>query len=265
MFLSIPYDTKKVFEITSNTEHTITVKTIEDIYDTFDVIVIDGLYKNWESLREILLKSPSYIFNIHESTNNRNGIDYYDCRCILSPKNSPCLSYIREIIYKHFNILTNSDVKDLVYSNWFYLLKNKTSSYALPHVDCFDTYTNPLKQFTILTYLNKEEECYGGTGFYRNKYLNSVYPYNKYGLDYSNLTQLCPHVEHYQPNFILPLNYSREWKLIDYIPMKPNRTVIFPSNIFHGAYIPTNAYKHIPRINMVTWEVEKQTKDYIVR
>lgn len=257
MFSKIPYNTKEIFEITTPENHTITLKQIKDTNDSFNIIIIDGLYKNWELLSEIVAKSPSFIFNIHDIDNNRNGIDYYDCRCVLSPRNSPCLLYIRDIVKRYYNVNIDSDVKNLMYSNWFYLLKNRTSSYALPHVDCFDTYTNPLKQYTILTFLNKEEDSHGGTGFYRNKYLNSVYPYNNYGLDYSDLTKLCPHISSYQPNSVLPLTYYQEWELVDYVEMKPNRTVIFPSNIFHGAYIPTNKYKTTPRINIVTWEVEK--------
>lgn len=257
MFLNIPYDTKKLFKITSCNKQKIDVKTISVNNENFNVIIIDGLYENWELLRNIVINSPSAIFNVNESPCTRNGIDYYDSRCILSTRHTTCVSYLRHIISQNYDIDTYSDVQETFYSNWYYMLKNKTSNYAVPHVDCYNTYKNPIRQFTILTFLNKEDECYGGTGFYKNRYLNSIYPVNEYNKDYDDIIKLYPHIKMHQDNLIMPIHYMQEWDMVDFIPMKPNRTIIFPSNVFHGAYLPTNYYKNVPRINIVTWEIEK--------
>jgi hypothetical protein len=260
MYSNIPYDIKHIFKLTACDKHTIDVKQIQVNEESFNVLIIDGLYENIDMLRNIVTYSPSGIFNIIDSDtiiNNRNGIDYYDCRCVLSTKNAKNIDYIRYLVSQYYDIAIESDVKGTLYSNWYYMLKNRTSDYALPHVDCFDGYKNPIRQFTILTFLNKQEDCYGGTGFYKNRYLNSVYPVNKHNFDYKDLTNVCPHIELLNNYYIMPVHYMEEWEMVDYIPMKPNRTIIFPSNIYHGAYFPTNHYKTIPRINIVTWEVEK--------
>lgn len=257
MFQTIPYDIKSVFKITPCDKHNIFIKTIISNKESFNVLIIDGLYENWTLLRNLVMHTPSSIFNIMDTPNTRNGIDYYDCRSIFSIKTSNCIEYLRHLIAQYFEVRVSSDVKNTVYSNWYYMLKNRTTDFALPHVDCFNTYKDPLRQYTILTFLNNEAECFGGTGFYKNLYLNSVYPVNDYDFDYEDLANICPHMKQFQNNFTMPMKYMQEWEMVDYIPMKPNRTIIFPSNIYHGAYFPTNYYKNIPRINIVTWEVEK--------
>ena len=51
--------------------------------------------------------------------------------------------------------------------------------------------------------------------------------------------------------------YLQEWDMLGYVEMKPGRVVVYPSEIFHGAYHTKDIYYDIPRLTMVYAEVQR--------
>jgi len=99
-------------------------------------------------------------------------------------------------------------------------------------------------------YLNRREECSGGTAFFRFKKSNSVV------LDE-------PYVQAIQEDKLLaetgrdywPSGAEESWERVGAIDMVPGRLLIFPSEYFHAAYHPQNSFFEFPRLTLAFWMV----------
>ena len=186
-----------------------------------NVIVFDNLFKDWTKIRDAFIDAPAFNWKMPEGT--RNFIDYYDCRHFFKIHTGfPFQKVIPKIIKKIYGVDTIMEDNG-VRTNWFKQINPKTSDWAKVHQD----WTEPGKEFTMITYLNTEEESSGGTSFFEG--LDPIDGHT--GMTYwSNLK-----------NYGNPLN----------IEMKPGRTIIFPSEIPHAAWHPVDSFYDFPRLNIV--------------
>ena len=241
----IPYHRQSLFEL--NQTFTMNVETIYDDDREFDIIVIDDLFHNIELLSSVFINSPSEFFK----ADDRNGIDYYDCRRAIDGSKTMFLSFISKAIHAHYGVTTASNCDAEIVSNWFLSKSPRPTDYAVPHVD-----VSPLnfrrRQFSILTYLNKNEDCVGGTSFFKNTLLNTCLPYN----NDTTFWRLHDEGIFQSSGFWMKPEHRAAWEVRKTVDMKLNRTIIFPADVFHSAFIPTDIYATRPRVTMVTWMEE---------
>ena len=131
--------------------------------------------------------------------------------------------------------------------NWFKQIHEKRANSAVPHNDMTDKIR---RSFTCIVYLNRREECSGGTAFFRFKKSNSLV------LDE-------PYVQAIQEDKLLgetgrdywPSGAEESWERVGAIDMVPGRLLIFPSEYFHAAYHPQNSFFEFPRLTLAFWMV----------
>ena len=192
------------------------------------VVVVDNFYANPEKVRKFSSELP-----------------YTKSKYIL--KNSPGvrvnlkldINKIKFLIYDLIG-LTNSQIK---YKKSSYVIFNRMRSdeklsliQTHPHIDSIDKIN-----CAMVVYLNTEDECSGGTSFYRHK---------KSGLDIVKTSEDLSLIKFkylkHNKDFITDSN--DDWELLELIPMKFNRMVIYPHNLFHSGYIKRDDFLEYDRV-----------------
>lgn len=193
------------------------------------VLLVDNFFKNFEFLRETINKFPPGDWKLQEGS--KNFIDYYDCKFTLLPPTEISLYKVTmQMVQDQYE---SKDVEPIrtVNVNWFKQIIDKRNNYAWPHTD---NYSNNIKSYTVLAYLNAVEECDGGTVFFNELKSNP----NNEQMDYWGADQAC-------------------WEQIGVIKMIPNRLIVFPADVYHSAYHPNNGFFNHPRLTMLFQIQEK--------
>ena len=132
-------------------------------------IVIDDFLKHPEEARDVVGRAPAA--NWKHEKGGKNFVDYYDCR-LRFPIRYPnsMIAAAQQVIRKVYTINTRpSDAS--VDVNWFKQIRDKRADFAVPHNDMTE---NVNRSFTCIVYLNRREECSGGTAFFRFKRSGSL-------------------------------------------------------------------------------------------
>lgn len=219
--------------------------SLEPIRNTIPTIVIDHFLKHPEEVRDVVGRAPAA--NWKHEKGGRNFVDYYDCR-LRFPIRYPngMISAAQQAVRKVYEVATRpADAS--VDVNWFMQIREKRADSAVPHNDMTP---NVRRSFTCILYLNRREECSGGTAFFRFKKSGSLVidePYLRAiredprlaetGLDY------------------WPAEADRWWETVGTVDMLPGRLLIFPSEYFHAAYHPQNSFYEFPRLTLAFWLV----------
>jgi hypothetical protein len=206
------------------------------------IITIDNFLKNPDDLQEI------FVNQVFEKTpNNKNGSPGWTSITNLKFNQIKLTStYLSD---NYFQIETRGDI-----SFQFNLFEGgmpcKYTS-ILPHID--------QSLFAFQIYLNSPEDCYGGTNFYRH--IES-------GLE-ANLEYIVPDFKKDEKYWLFKKHYMRInennyntildsrqidsslWELIHNVEMKYNRFVMYPSYLFHSAYIEKEWYKDVKRMGLM--------------
>jgi hypothetical protein len=206
------------------------------------ILIIDNFLKNPEDLQQIASKQL-----FEKTPANKNGSPGWTS--ITNLKFDQITTTSKYLSDNYFDTFHNNKV-----SFQFNLFEGgmpcKYTS-ILPHVD------QSLSAFQI--YLNNPEDCYGGTNFYKHiesesdvnvEYLDSDFKKTESYHKFDNYVK-----ETSQNNYSTILD-SRQidssiWELIQHIEMKYNRFVMYPSYIFHSAYIEKEWYQDTKRIGLV--------------
>jgi len=185
------------------------------------VIVVDDIYKNYSSIYSMLQNMP--VARWKSSPNGKNFVDYFDCRATLaSPftirENLSIVKLIKSLIKKYFDqdsVEFENDVLDF----GFYKNIKKGLPQALQH------FPHKEDSFNCIIYIDQISS--GGTALY-------------------NGAENIVNQEH------LNLLYDISHLSVDLIRSKPNRLVIFPGWIYHGAFIENHdSYVDTWRINQL--------------
>lgn len=192
-----------------------------------DIVIINDMFKDWTKIRNVFIDAPAFNWKMPEGT--RNFIDYYDCRHhFLHHQEYPFAKAVTKIL-KHvhncdFNIHLGEN--NALRTNWFKQIKPKKSNWAQIHRDGAAP-----GEYTMITFLNTEEESSGGTSLFKN--IKSSDMDGHTGMDYWS-----------------KVPKEKLGKIIN-IEMKPNKTVIFKSDIPHAAWHPIDSFYDFPRHNIV--------------
>jgi hypothetical protein len=150
-----PFRPDEAFAVNSDLE--IEILTIEGTDN--QVVIADNFYQNPEIVRNIILNSPYPIWKDQPETGN--FIDYYDCRQSINLPYEGVQHVVMEISRQFLNI-TPHRPEPIFNSNVFKLITEQSANaQPFPHDDGI--------LIAALVMLNTEEECSGGTAFYRAK------------------------------------------------------------------------------------------------
>lgn len=219
-------------------------------FEKHKVLIVDSFYKNPTLVRKFFLSSPVPVWKIQSGS--RNFKDYYDCRhhINLSYGFAHVTDFIAQLVHAEFGY----EVKFLnrILTNVFQLIRAQPpGTSACPHIDA-----SPVKSLhqpvNALIYLNTPNESRGGTALY--KHLQT-------GRESVPMNSPRAHVAFMRKYIDLPgasedgrtywFEYGRIWERFHLIKMKYNRLIIFPSEVFHGAWHEPNWFMDYPRINQV--------------
>jgi hypothetical protein len=213
------------------------------VVDGFKILIVDDFYKNPEKLREYLLKSPAPIWK--NSQTGLNKIDYWDCRHehkINSERYFEAQRCIAALARYYLDTIVNKPIFELN-SNVLYIKTPRSEpSVSVVHHDdhCL----------AALVYLNTQDECNGGTGFFRNRF-NNVFNINhlsKFEMDALNNWYHLNKLQEDGRSYFLE-NWQEWWNLEYLAKMRFNRLVIYQGKIFHAAYFDRTAFTINPRLN----------------
>jgi hypothetical protein len=210
-------------------------------------IIIDNFLKNPEYLKDIIQTHP---FDLNYKSNSNtpgysspSNLNYYQIK--------KTVAYLSKNYFNLNHIDDNYDLKEILVQ--FNLFKGGSHCKYIsisPHVDS--------SFVAFLIYLNKPEECFGGTSFYRNNEANtdmSAYYFDKNyenSEEYLKLKNYKNKLDSIDHNTVLDsrLIDSEDWEEYFRIDMKYNRFIIYPSYAFHGAYIEKEWFLNDYRVSM---------------
>ena len=217
---------------------------LEPIEKTIPRVVVDDFLEHPEEARDVVGSTPAANWK-HEG--GRNFVDYYDCRLrfpIRPPNNM--VSAAHQIIREVYSVNTRP-LDASMDVNWFMQIHEKRADFAVPHSDITE---GVRRSFTCIVYLNRREECSGGTAFFRFKKSGSLV------LDeaYARAAQQDPRLAE------TGLDYwgggaDDWWQTVGTVDMVPGRLLMFPSEYFHAAHHPQNSFYEFPRLTLAFWMI----------
>lgn len=210
-----PYFHYELFEL--NDSINVTTKTIEGLGD---IVIIDDFYKHPDDIH--LFLRDQWVQAWKSGPNSVNFKEYYDCRLSFqhNVNNHPreCesqrliwdltarkLGYIPQKIFQPYNFN---------YFRWINPPQSKDIQ-SYPHQDDDN-------MIASVIYLNRDEDTNGGTAFYAE-------------------TEVNPEVGVMEQDD-LRVDISKNYTLLDVVPAKFNRCVIYPGWFMHGAYIEDHTF-----------------------
>lgn len=218
---------------------------LEPIEDAIPTVVADDFLKHPEEVRDVIGRSPATNWKLEPG--GRNFVDYYDCR-LRFPIRYPnkVISAAAQAIHKAYGFKTRpADAS--VDVNWFMQINPKRGDFAVPHSDMTQ---NAQRSFTCIVYLNRPEECSGGTAFFRFKHSNSLVIDEGYARAVEKEPQIAETGLDYWPE-----QTRDSWERVGVVEMVPGRLLIFPSQYFHSAYHPENSFYDFPRLTLAFWMI----------
>lgn len=215
------------------------------IADAIPAIVIDDVLRYPDRVRDVVGRAPAANWKHEEG--GRNFIDYYDCR-LRFPIRYPnkLVALAQQAIRKVYSMDTRpADAS--VDVNWFMQIHERRADFAVPHNDMTE---NVRRSFTCILYLNRDEECSGGTAFFRFRKSHSL------ALDeaYARAVHENPHLTETGRDY-WPDQSQDAWERVGVVDMAPGRLLIFPSEFFHAAYHPRDSFYEWPRLTLAFWMV----------
>jgi Family of unknown function (DUF6445)/2OG-Fe(II) oxygenase superfamily len=234
-----PFLLNEVFDV--NLELSIKKAGIEGVPG----IVIDHFLKHPDQARDILGSAPAA--NWKHVDGGRNFADYYDCRLrfpVWFPNNMIAIAH--QAIEGVFAAKTRPQDPH-VDVNWFMQINDKRADFAFPH---HDVRSPEHRSFTCLVYLNTQDESSGGTGFFRFKKSGALAQDGAFEQAIVQDARLVENGRDYWPDQV-----ADQWEMIGAVDMVPGRLLIFPSQYFHAAYHPRNAFYDFPRMTLAFWMI----------
>jgi uncharacterized protein (TIGR02466 family) len=219
--------------------------SLEPIQEKIPTVVIDDFLQKPEEVRDIVGRAPAA--NWKHERGGKNFVDYYDCR-LRFPIRYPnsMISTAQQVIQQVYKVATRpADAS--VDVNWFMQIKEKRADFAVPHNDMTD---KARRSFTCILYLNRPEECSGGTAFFRFKKSGSLVLDEPYVRAINADSRLAETGLDYWGG-----EAEDWWERVGAVDMLPGRLLIFPSEYFHAAYHPQNSFYEFPRLTLAFWMV----------
>jgi len=218
---------------------------VEPKQSAIPTVVIDDFLKHPEEVRDVVGRAPAA--NWKHEKGGRNFVDYYDCRLRfpIRPPNS-MIAAAQQVIRQVYSVNTRpSDAS--VDVNWFRQIHEKRADFAVPHSDMTE---GVRRSFTCIVYLNRREECSGGTAFFRFKKSGSLVLDEAYARAIREDSGLAETGLDYWGG-----GAGQSWETVGTVDMLPGRLLMFPSEYFHAAHHPQNSFYDFPRLTLAFWMV----------
>lgn len=210
---------KQVFEINPDLEASVHVIGPEEV----KVVVIENFYKNPDLVRDLALTIPptENVKILSGSPGSRifghyNFVNMY-----------PILQHVFRNVYGDITKdITDEEIKTAISTTPFCVNINQSHNMppVTPHID-----DENRMLFAAALYLNKPEECAGGTSFYMLEGKQQVT--NKDVGNWLKKTNKGNFHTHYL------VDSEQDWDLLSVAEMKYNRLVMYPGNVLHTAYV----------------------------
>jgi len=250
------FDSTDVFAV--NPKASIRVKEIGR--DRTPIVIVDNFYRHPRRVRALVLATPAPSYKAAPGT--RNFIDYRDCRQQLalfggSAEYIAILSAIIRMTYRR-----RVEINSMFTTNVFQLIKAQPpNSTAFPHQDVCSSQEQAargvqLRLFSAVLYLNSPSECRGGTAFFRHRGTKreAFVRAPRAAVRLWNVIYRDGHNIDYGQNYWHE-TWEDDWIRYYTAPMKFNRLVLFPSQLFHGAWHEPNWFASHPRLTQVMFAV----------
>jgi uncharacterized protein (TIGR02466 family) len=235
-----PFLFEQVFEVNPSFK-----ASLEPIQNAIPTVVIDDFLKHPEEARAVVGSAPAP--NWKNEKGGKNFVDYYDCR-LRFPIRYPnaMIAAAQQVIQKVYVVKTRP-LDASVDVNWFMQIHEKRADFAVPHNDITQ---NVRRSFTCIVYLNRREECSGGTAFFRFRRSGSLVLDETYARAVAEDSRLAETGLDYWGGAA-----GEWWETVGTVDMVPGRLLIFPSEYFHAAYHPQNSFFEFPRLTLAFWLV----------
>jgi hypothetical protein len=227
-------DELEVFKTNKNL--TLEVVEIKSENESAKIVIVDNFYENPDLVRNLALSIPpttnERITSYLPSGKNSGRINAFYLMDSLGPVYDRILrETFPEILLPEFAKSGRSDQIVGSFMRATFMANVMTSENLpprVPHIDCADS-----RAFASSVYLNTNDECKGGTGFYSfGGKIFSNKNYNTIDLD-----------EKILPNKFV-IEDEGDWKKLYVAEMKYNRMVLYQQNIFHNAYIDDTMFNN---------------------
>ena len=206
------------------------------------VIVSDNVLVDYTKMRDIAVQSPARMWK------NLDGgkifVDYYDCRQLFGGAKNDLQKMTVDAVEHFFGVRVESYVD--IYTNWFKQIAPKRSDISIPHSD----HKRGPTSFTVITYLNNQQECSGGTAFLRHRASGRTF---LRGEDKAVFYDAYDGLTEDGSDYWCEIKRG-EWEIVGVVDMKPGRTIVFPSEFIHAAFHPDDGFFDSPRLTMVYWQ-----------
>jgi uncharacterized protein (TIGR02466 family) len=235
-----PFLFDEIFE--ARTDLKLSLKPIQNAIPT---IIIDDFLKHPEEARDVVGRAPAP--NWKHEKGGRNFVDYYDCR-LRFPIRYPngMIAAAQRAVRQVYEVNTRP-LDASVDVNWFKQIHDRRADFAVPHNDITE---NVRRSFTCIVYLNRHEECSGGTAFFRFKKTGSLVLDETYARAIQEDSRLAETGLDYWGG-----GAEEWWETVGTVDMVPGRLLIFPSEYFHAAYHPQNSFYEFPRLTLAFWMI----------
>ena len=182
--------------------------------DNHKIIVIDNFYKYPDEVRNFAFNLPVYSMEW-----GNHNIESYRGNWVANEKDVQEYSKVLNYLLPHdveINMMAFTFYKFLKDKKKY---KNKNHIWNIPHID---------RMYNGIIYLNKKEECSGGTSFFEHKKTKDFF------IDNNNMNKYWNYVRDIKVNDDIENNYKHNWNILKTIKMKYNRLILFNGSLFHS-------------------------------
>lgn len=217
------------------------------------VIIIDNVLKNINELTNDKMIKYIVSSGTGKSVTNSN---YPGTQISMKNTNQNFLNEIKALVRGHSDFQKTRSVSPTMELSIGHKFKPKSGPTTNPHVDSYIP-----GMYASLIYLNKPDDCWGGTDIFRSKILNRYIwpeykkaPGNKELMDvYKKIYENKPPGYNIKENCGLIIN-DKQWEVVKHLKMKYNRMVIYEANLFHCVHLDTfERFKNKKRYTLNFW------------
>lgn len=187
-----------------------------------DLLIIDDFYEHADDIHSMLQNSWAPCWK--RNRGSRNFVDYYDCRLNFSgndnnlPREYESQQLIWDLCASQLGYAVRRDPQPYDFNIFKWINTPDENIQSYPHVDSHGS----KEYMACVVYLNKDEDCNGGTAFYGESEVN-------------------PDVGKMEGDDI-QIDIDKHYTFLDFVPAKYNRAVIYPGSWMHGAYIEDHKF-----------------------
>ena len=223
----------------------ITVVSKHNTITDMTLLTVDTVLTNYDEAYDMISSSP--VADWKNAEGGKNFIDYREGRLQYPVRNFNTLIDTSHQIIQHYHGMDTEFQFGTIDVNVWQQISPRTDDFNIVHTDQRRT---GRRSFTCLLFMNRPEECSGGTAFFQHV------PTGRYSADDIELGDMLadtPDLYHNGIDYWNQDQTGKVWRMTEYAEMVSNRLIIFPSEYFHTAYHPIDSFYDFSRLTLVFW------------